>query len=228
MPTVYVYNYNRNAVERYVLGDNDTMPYAFGRTMTVREFRARSCSPVLWIDLRAILAWNELRLAYGRSIPIGAAFKRIWEGGHAGQSQHYAGVSFDIGQGLSQAERNTIHGIATRSGIWGYVEPLYLTPTWVHVDRRIGTPACAAGGYPLIRQGDRGVYVFVAQDALAALGYPGGGLDGVFGPGMRTAAMNFQRAYGLSADGVIGCGTWNALTRYALGRGQTATVIGKC
>jgi len=126
MATVYIFNNNTNAVERYILGENEAMPYAFGRTMTVGEFRARSCSPVLWTSLWAMQAWNNLRSAYGRSIPIGAAFKRIWEGGHAGQSQHYAGVSFDIGQGLSQAERNTIHGIATRSGVWGYVEPLYL------------------------------------------------------------------------------------------------------
>ena len=96
------------------------------------------------------------------------------------------------------------------------------------MDRRTGIPACASGGFPLLRQGDRGVYVFVAQDALAALGYPNGGLDGVFGPGMRTAAMNFQRANGLSPDGVIGCNTWTTLVRYALGRGQTGTVIGGC
>gem|GEM_PF-4414062 len=51
-----------------------------------------------------------------------------------GQSQHYAGVSFDVGQRLSQAERNVMRNKAITSGVWSFVEPAYLTPTWVWVD----------------------------------------------------------------------------------------------
>jgi len=47
------------------------------------------------------------------------------------QSQHYAGVSFDVGQRLSNAERNRLRNIARESGVWSYVEPANLTPTWV-------------------------------------------------------------------------------------------------
>ena len=235
METVYVYNNETNAVERYRLTDTDAMPYIENRTMTVREFRARSCSPVLWTDIRAMRAWNSLRRAYGRPIPIGAAFRRIWEGRHSPQSQHYAGIAFDVGQTLTQAERNEIFRIASRSAEWTYVDPLYRTPTWVHMDTRFGIPACSTGGgYPTIRQGDRGVYVFVAQDALAALGFPPGGhghghgLDGIFGPDTRAASMAFQYVNGLIPDAVIGCATWSALTAAAAGLGQTVTVIGKC
>jgi len=96
------------------------------------------------------------------------------------------------------------------------------------VDSRFGAPACFSGGYPPVSQGHRGVYVFVAQDALATLGYPGGGLDGIFGPNMQAAAAAFQRAYGLVPDGIIGCATWTVLTARAVGRGQTGSVIGKC
>ena len=72
------------------------------------------------------------------------------------QSQHYAGVSFDVGQALTQAERNRIWNTANNLGVWVYVEPIYMTPTWVHFDKRYGTPACSAG-FPVLRSGSRGV-----------------------------------------------------------------------
>ena len=50
----------------------------------------------------AIVCHARLRRTYGSAIPFRYAFKRIWEGGHGKQSQHYAGVAFDVGQALSQ------------------------------------------------------------------------------------------------------------------------------
>ena len=47
-----------------------------------------------------------------------------------GQSQHYAGVSFDVGQKLTNAQRTAMRNTAINSGVWSYVEPAYLTPTW--------------------------------------------------------------------------------------------------
>ncbi len=40
------------------------------------------------------------------------------------QSQHYAGVAFDVGQRLSNAERNRLRNLASESGVWSYVEPV--------------------------------------------------------------------------------------------------------
>ena len=96
-------------------------------------------------------AWNLTRRSYGKGIYIGYAFKRIWEGGHGTASQHYAGVSFDVGQNVSSTERRAIWNAANNTGAWGYVEPLNLTPTWVHFDRRYFRPACSGttSGYPL-------------------------------------------------------------------------------
>lgn len=56
--------------------------------------------------------------------------------GHGNQSQHYAGVAFDVGQTLTNAQRNTLWRTANNSGVWSYVEPISLTPTWVHFDKR--------------------------------------------------------------------------------------------
>ncbi len=75
-----------------------------------------------------------------------------------------------------------------------------------HFDKRCGRPACSAG-YPLLRNGSRGIYVLVLQDALNALGYTTYTLDGAFGPNTRNAVVTFQRENSLSADGVVSCAT---------------------
>lgn len=46
------------------------------------------------------------------------------------------GVAFDVGQRLSNSERNRLRNSAISSGLWSFVEPASLTPTWVHFDKR--------------------------------------------------------------------------------------------
>lgn len=147
-------------------------------------------------------------------------------GGHGLQSQHFAGVAFDVGQRLTNAQRTAIRNVAISSGVWNYVEPAYLTPTWVHFDDRNPKAACGGNaGYPLIKQGSRGVYVLIAQDGLNTLGFRTGGLDGVFGAQTRNAVLTYQTRRGLSADGIIGCNTWRSLQEDVVGRGSTNTTI---
>ena len=81
-------------------------------------------------------SWNSQRYIYGSPIPVGFAFKRPYEGGHGNQSQHYAGVAFDVGQTLTSTQRTRLWNSAKNSGVWYYVEPISLTPTWVHFDKR--------------------------------------------------------------------------------------------
>ena len=133
------------------------------------------------------------------------------------------GVAFDVGQTLSNVQRNRLRNTARSSGVWSYVEPASLTPTWVHFDKRSFPSACSSGGYPLIRQGSRGVYVLIAQDDLNTLGFRTGGLDGVFGSQTRNAVINYQRSRGLTADGIVGCNTWLSLQEDVVGRGRTST-----
>jgi len=222
---VYVYNNQTGSMEYYTLAESDAMPYNIGRTLTVGEFRGSSRANTLWTTRRAMEAFNITRSAWGRPIYVGYAFKRIWEGGHAAMSQHYAGVAFDVGQNLDSATRDQLRNTAAATGVWTYVEPAYLTPTWVHLDARATPPACAAGGYPLVRFGSVNNYVLVLQDALNALGYTGSGLDGIFGNGTRDAVIRFQRAQGLDPDGIVGCQTWERLTELAVSIGRTATVL---
>ena len=208
--------------------ENDSMPYSTEQTLLVREFRGVSGSDVLWTTTAAMEAWNLTRRRYGRGIYVGYAFRRIWEGGHGTRSQHYAGVSFDVGQNTTSAHRTELFNAALRTGAWGYVEPLALTPTWVHFDRRYGTPACSGttSGYPTLRRGSRGCYVMILQDALSTLGYPTGSrIDGIFGTLTETALMGYQSRNWLTVDGVCGCNSWAKISSAVLGVGRTATTI---
>lgn len=141
------------------------------------------------------------------------------------QSQHYAGTAFDVGQTLSSTRRRALWNSSNSSGVWSYVEPYSLTPTWVHFDKRFGTPACSSGGFPTLRRGSISNYVCIAQDDLNTLGYPTGGLDGIFGAKTQEAVRNYQRRVGLSIDGIVGCNTWRGLQEAVVGRGRTNTTI---
>lgn len=229
MAKIFVYDSYTNKFYTYTRNENDPMPYSSGTTLRVREFRGSSKSSVLWTTVAAMEAWNLTRRNYGSSIPVGYAFKRIWEGGHGTTSQHYAGVAFDVGQSLSSSARKKIYDTAMATGAWGYVEPLSMTPTWVHFDRRYGKPACpnTTAGYPTVRRGSRNTYVLILQDALNALGYPSGSLDGVFGSATESALKAIQKDFSLTADGVCGCNSWKKIASAAVGIGRTSTVVDK-
>lgn len=225
MAKIIVFNNDTNRMETYYRGESDAMPYNTNRTLTVGEFRGSSNSPTLWTTKRAMQSFNATRYIYGNQIPVGFAFKRPWEGGHGNQSQHYAGVAFDAGQTLSNSERTRLRNTAINSGVWSYVEPAYLTPTWVHFDKRFGKPACGTAGYPQIKRGSISTYVLIAQDDLNTLGYLTGGLDGIFGARTEQAVRNYQTSRGLSSDGVVGCNTWRSLQEDVVGTGRTRTTV---
>lgn len=64
-----------------------------------------------------------------------------------------------------------------------------------------------------LKKGDSGESVRVLQQKLIDLGYLTGKADGQFGSGTESALKAFQRAQGLSADGVAGSATMTALDK---------------
>ena len=64
---------------------------------------------------------------------------------------------------------------------------------------------------PVIRSGSTGEAVTKLQTRLQELGYYTGTVDGQFGPGTRTAVTAFQQQNGLTADGIVGAETSEAL-----------------
>lgn len=225
MAKIIVYNNDTDRMETYYKDLSEAMPYNTNRTLTVNEFRGASRSNTLWTTKRVMTSWNKQRELYGAPIPVGYAFRRPWEGGHGAQSQHYAGTAFDVGQRWTNAQRAVLRKSAQNSGLWSYIEPVEISPTWVHFDRRQNPPACISGGFPLLKRGSLSVYVLIAQDDLNTLGYTTGGLDGIFGSATYNAVRRYQASRGLIVDGIIGCNTWRSLQENVIGTGRTSTTI---
>ncbi len=222
MPKLLIYNTDTKQTETFTLAETDAMPYSYGSTLSVKEFRGVSKSDTLWTTVQAMESWNTTRRRYGKPIQVGYAFRRIWEGGHGVRSQHYSGLAFDVGQRQGQAARTAIRNIAQQTKAWGYVEPGNLTPTWVHFDRRY----FPRSGYPTIRGGSKGVYVMLLQDALSTAGHVSGtSITGMFDPATDRALRAYQASAGLTVDGICGANTWRTLTAAVHKKGRTATTI---
>ena len=61
---------------------------------------------------------------------------------------------------------------------------------------------------PVLRPGSSGQAVRELQQALKGLGYDPGAVDGHFGPRTESAVKAFQKAQGLTVDGIVGDITW--------------------
>lgn len=66
----------------------------------------------------------------------------------------------------------------------------------------------------ILRRGDTGGDVKIAQTALTRAGYDPGPIDGVFGKQMESAVIQFQSAMNIKQDGIIGPITWKYLEPY--------------
>ena len=81
-----------------------------------------------------------------------------------------------------------------------------LPPVGAGVSLTAAAPPTAAGAArPLLRMGSQGAAVRELQALLKVA------VDGKFGPKTREAVLRFQRSRNLTADGVVGPRTWQAL-----------------
>ncbi len=64
----------------------------------------------------------------------------------------------------------------------------------------------------ILKVGSKGTKVTELQRNLNTLGYNAGTPDGAFGNGTKNAVISFQKTYGLSADGVAGKATQDAIS----------------
>ena len=100
---------------------------------------------------------------------------------------------------------------------------------WAEATRRVlgapptpgtqGTPPVVPSGetgvstsHPTLRLKSRGEAVRALQEALIGAGLlASSAVDGIFGQGTLTAVRKFQQSKGLTADGIVGAATWEAL-----------------
>lgn len=68
-------------------------------------------------------------------------------------------------------------------------------------------------GCPTLRRGAKGNITKIMQQRLISLGYSCGsnGADGDFGSGTESGVKKYQKAKGLSKDGIVGQNTWRKL-----------------
>ena len=69
---------------------------------------------------------------------------------------------------------------------------------------------CTLNNYPTIRRGDRGNFVTILQYLLNEYGF-NLTADGIFGSNTHNAVIRFQANNNLTQDGIVGKNTWNAL-----------------
>lgn len=98
------------------------------------------------------------------------------------------------------------------------VDGIVGTDTWSALLKDEGTKK--TGGkimieLDMLKSGSEGAQVKTVQRLLMALGYklPKYGADGDFGSETISAVKSFQKAKGLSADGIVGADTWGALLK---------------
>jgi peptidoglycan hydrolase-like protein with peptidoglycan-binding domain len=90
--------------------------------------------------------------------------------------------------------------------IHGYGNPAYS-------EISTGGPKTVTVELSVLQTGDKGAQVRALQILLNGRGYSPGKPDGDFGPKTKKAVTAYQKAKGLSADGVVGAQTWTALLR---------------
>ena len=86
--------------------------------------------------------------------------------------------------------------------------------TWAKLyDTTAALPSAstATGTQPMVYRGSRGDAVRRLQELLNKKGFDCGAVDGIFGSKTYAAVMAFQKANGLSADGIAGPLTWGKL-----------------
>jgi hypothetical protein len=93
-------------------------------------------------------------------------------------------------------------------------------PQTRHALGRRGRPRL---GSRVMHSGQRGWDVAALQFLLQRRGFNPGGLDGGFGSGTRAALISFQRAAGLTVDGLAGNATLSALRNRSSGPTRTPT-----
>lgn len=74
-------------------------------------------------------------------------------------------------------------------------------------------PSKSIYGLPTVKSGSRGDAAKIVQGALIANGFSCGssGIDGVFGAASVSALKSYQKARGITADGIVGPATWGKI-----------------
>lgn len=119
--------------------------------------------------------------------------------------------NFGTATAMAVAEFQSANGL-TADGIAGAktLSALY-SASAKHANTATAAPSGDAAAFTKVQIGDTGSDVRTVQGMLIALDYLSGVADGIFGTKTYLAVRAFQRANGLTADGVVGKATYAKL-----------------
>ena len=145
-------------------------------------------------------------------------------GDNLGNPDHVGFVAEVNGSSLRILEGNRGQAVAYRTVevdgkyIRGYCLPDYASAPAVEDATQDAPAAPAAGGETTVTvnitqlaKGAQSATVRALQQLLTAKGYSTKGVDGIFGANTDAALRKYQKAKGLTVDGICGKATWTAL-----------------
>ena len=138
---------------------------------------------------------NDVRMMQQKLIELGYLNGKA--DGIFGSLTREAVIKFQRAKGLAV---DGIAGPQTLNALYGTSSPSNGQPP----AQNPGTQPSDSIPTRLLKLGSRGDDVKQLQNRLNELGYSCGAADGIFGNATRTAVINFQRANGLAADGIVG------------------------
>jgi len=214
------------AVKKYSLKkDGETKLSA---NFKVREFRSRCGSDEILIDDKLVKLLQKMRDKFG-VINISSAYrtpaynKKV---GGVSNSQHLYGLAADITFAKSSpaileeaaryAQMIGFTGIGLDSKYQMYMH-LDTRPSPSYFRYNSSNRSYSVPGFLVtLRKGSKGDEVKTLQTKLKKLGYKGKDgkdltCDGDFGTNTEYALKNFQKAKGLTPDGIVGPKTWAKL-----------------
>ena len=107
-----------------------------------------------------------------------------------------------------------ITAVSTRTGSVSAAAPTLPAPEAPEAPAAPEASAAPADSAPpILRLNAEGSAVAQLQRELETLGYYSGTIDGVYGEQTQAAVTQFQTDQQLTADGIVGAATWDALSR---------------
>ncbi len=218
---IYSYSLEESGQKRLVLHGMKTK-------FLLREFRCRDGSNEVLLDSKLLEVLQRVRDHFGKAVFITDAYRTVEYNESVNEeasSYHLKGQAADFTvKGTSNKDvARFLQGIGAKGiGLYDY------SGGFIHVDTRersyywqqdhrdskcygvssFGkTEVYLVKGQTVttVRYNDRNEYVRLLQGKL------GVETDGIFGAETEAAVRRFQRAHGLTEDGVAGIKTWNAL-----------------
>ncbi len=192
-------------------------------TAKLTDIAPTECSCAKMIELyKAKGRWKE---SDGYTPKIGDIIMYDWQdkgsGDNTGHPDHVGIVASVSGKTIKVIEGNKGQAVAYRSmTVNGKYIRGYCLPNYASKSTPTETPqkASTTGGntsvtvsLPTLKNGSQGKPVTSLQQLLTAKGYSTQGIDGKFGDNTASALRRYQKAKGLTQDGVCGKNSWTAL-----------------